>query len=203
MKDRVHSMLAGRYRLWYRRDLEVSNLIPLLTLPAAIDQANAVLERHDHLDTLTELEQDCLARMIRVKWIYKRLPQEPIRKPILAHVEEPGLVVDCGDTRLMALTLAADPGTVSVMVTGISFDQSADWQEITSESQLWGVLGLDPDSAHLIYTRSQHDSPWAVSWLEVGDNTTSHHLHDTSQCMTMLKDEHTKTFRFTRAWFYD
>lgn len=115
------------------------------------------------------------------------------------------MVVDCGDTRLMALGLQHEPATVSVLTTcrHQHNDKFVTWQEICCESELFALLGFDPDSAHLLYTSTPLDTPWAVSWLEVGDGTTSHHLHDTRACLDTLTHLDLGQFRFTPEWFRD
>lgn len=205
MQDRVQALLAGQYQMFYHYGIDTEELVPLLTLPEAISQANTVLDHCDDTAVMTELEQDCVARMVRVKWIYQHLPVEPIRKPILAHRERDSMVVDCGDTRLMALSLQAEPAAVSVLITcqHQHCEEFATWQEICCESELFALLGFDPGSAHLLYTSTPPGTPWAVSWLEVGDDTTSHHLHDTRACFDTLADLDLKQFRFAPEWFRD
>ena len=205
MQDRVKDLLAGQYQMFYHDRIDTAELVPVLTLPEAIAQANTVLDHCDDTAAMTELEQDCVARMVRVKWIYQHLPVEPIRKPILAHREQDSIVVDCGDTRLMALGLLAKPASVSVLTTcqHQHRDKFVTWQEICCESELFALLGFDPDSSHLLYTSTPPGTPWAVSWIEVGDGTTSHHLHDTRGCLAALANLDLTQFRFTLEWFRD
>jgi hypothetical protein len=205
MTDPVQLLLAPNYHMWYHPSIGVDQLSPVLTLSEAMYQANQLLEMSLDPRCLTDLQQECLARMVRVRWIYQNLSHTPIRKPVLAHLDRGQLVVDCGDTRLMALSLLSSLPKVSVLVTALP-DQRHEfigWQQITGQIQLFKLLDLDPRSAHLFYTRTDAGTPWAVSWLEIGDNSTSHHLHDTRLCVDMLCQELTAGFRFTDTWFYD
>ena len=205
MIDHVQRLLAPDYEMWYNSTVSIAQLVPVLTLPEAMCQANELLEMSPDLENLTDLQQDCVARMVRVRWIYQNLSRTPIRKPVLAHLDRGRLVVDCGDTRIMALSLLPSLPTVSILVTALSEQRHefAGWQQITSQTQLFDLLGFDPQSGHLIYTRTDAGTPWAVSWLELGDATTSHHLHDTELCIEQLRQELTAEFRFRLGWFYD
>lgn len=205
MQDRIQALSAGQYKMYYHGGIDTAKLIPGLTLPEAIAQANTVLDHCHDTTAMTELEQDCVARMVRVKWIYRHLPVEPIRKPILVHREQDSMIVDCGDTRLMALSLLAEPAAVSVLTTcwHQHCGHIVTWQEICCESELFALLGFDPDSTHILYTSTPPGTPWAVSWLEIGDASTSHHLHDTRGCLDTLTGLGLGQFRFTPEWFRD
>lgn len=203
MQDRIETMLAGGYRMFYLPEIDPLRLTPLLRLPVAMAQANEILSSCSDLDLLTELELDCLARMVRVKWIYQHIATDPVRKPILMHVEDNTMMVDCGDTRLMALDLMAVAPSISVLTTCLTqnSDEFATWQEITNESTLSQNLELDLESTHIQYTATDVGTAWAVSWLEIGDDSTSHHLHDTQKCLDLLGTHDLGKFQFTRAWF--
>lgn len=205
MQDRVEAMLVPDYVMFFLPDLDAAALTPGLTLREAMQHANAILNDLNDLDSLTDLEWDCLARMIRVRWIFKNLYQEPIRKPLLVHVEHDRLMVDCGDTRLMALSLLSRPPRVSALVTCSWADQYRfeTYQQIHSEHQLFETLAFDPKSAQLLWRRADPGAAWAISWLELGDHTTSHHLHDVQQCRLILESEYSTSFRFTEAWFHE
>jgi hypothetical protein len=205
MIDQVQLLLAPDYHMWYHPSIRTDHLSPVLSLTEAMYRANQLLEMSPDPRNLTDLQQDCVARMVRVRWIYHNLDRMPIRKPILAHLDRGRLIVDCGDTRLMALSLLPSLSTVSVLITARSDQRHefAGWQQITGQVQLFDLLDLDPQSAHLFYTRTDAGTPWAVSWLEIGDNSTNHHLHDTRLCIDMLCQELTAGFRFSSTWFYD
>lgn len=136
------------------------------------------------------------ARLVRVNWIYNRLAQEPIRKPILAHKEGDKIVVDCGDTRLMALRLHDTNSTVGVIITD-RVHQRGNWHgwiPITSDQELRKHTGFAVDAGILVRTRPIDH---ALEWLEIGDETTAHHLHDYDQRIRMMQRYlRTKDHRF-------
>lgn len=205
MQDRVAEMLSPDYVMFLLHDLDTAALTPALTLREAMQHANTILEHVTDLDSLDDLEWDCLARMIRVRWIFQNLDQEPIRKPLLVHVEHDRLMVDCGDTRLMALSLLRKSPRVSALITCTPTDQHRfeNSQQIHSEHQLFKTLAFDPSSAQLLWRRTDPGTAWAVSWLELGDHSTGHHLHSIEQCRRILESEYSTSFRFTLAWFHE
>jgi hypothetical protein len=147
------------------------------------------------------MKQDEAARLMRANWIYQRLGSEAIRKPILAHQENNQLIVDCGDTRLMALNLLLDPGTVSVVVV-VPISQAGEysnWRQIHTNRDLIRATGFGRDAG--IAVRVNTDG--RIEWLEIGDHTTAHHLHDVDQRVTMMQryiDTQSNTFEFSVDW---
>jgi hypothetical protein len=131
------------------------------------------------------MKQDEAARLMRANWIYQRLGTEPIRKPILVHQEQNQLVVDCGDTRLMALNLLLDPGTVSVVIVVpvAQAKEYADWRQIHTNRDLMRATGFGRGAGIALRT----GATGAIEWLEIGDHTTAHHLHDVDQRVSMLQ----------------
>jgi hypothetical protein len=64
-------------------------------------------------------------------------------------------------------------------------------------------VGLDTGSAAIYYTPADPDKNYAVSWLEVGDNSTATHLHDIRQKLNMMQqylDQQTDNFEFSISW---
>jgi hypothetical protein len=147
------------------------------------------------------MKQDEAARLMRANWIYQRLGTEPIRKPILTNLENNQMAVICGDTRLMALNLLLDPGTVGVVCTASidQADQFEDWVPVRTNQDLIDVTGFGA-SAHVIV---RPGTTRAVEWLEIGDHTTAHHLHDIGQRVAMMQryiDTQEDTFEFSVDW---
>lgn len=187
----------------YHSAWPVTQLRPVCTLDQCVEQTNNNLRLLGRdLNIWPSGDQDQAARLLWVNWIYQRLPVEPIRKPVLAHKEGGDLVVDCGDTRLMALNLLDDPGTVGVVVTDRK-DRTADWpgwQLIQTDQDLLHHTGFD-NHAEISLRVSPIDH--ALEWLEIGDQSTAHHLHDQNQRVRMMQaylNHQPTTLLFDRAW---
>jgi hypothetical protein len=78
-----------------------------------------------------------------------------------------------------------------------------DWIPITGDADLIGHVGLDIGSAAIYYTPADADKNYAVSWLEVGDNSTATHLHDINQKLNMMQqylDQQSSDFEFSISW---
>jgi len=204
--DQITHMLGDRYAMFYHVGMSVQELSPMQTLDKSIKIVNTYMKQHGrNLYSWEPGLQDEISRLVNVNWIYQKLPHEPIKKPILVHQENGKYLVDCGDTRLMALSLCSDPPQVSVVITTPceSADNFSDWIAITSDAELIGHLGLDPGSAAIYYTPAEEDKNYAVSWLEIGDNSTAMHLHDINQKLNMMQqhlDQQASDFEFSISW---
>jgi hypothetical protein len=204
--DQISNMLGERYAMFYRAGVNIQELSPQQTLDKSIETVNTYMKQHGR-DLLTWEPglQDEISRLVNVNWIYQKLPSEPIRKPILVHLENSKYQVDCGDTRLMALSLCPDPPRVSVVITTLceSAGNFLAWIAITSDAELIGQLGLDSGSASIYYTPAEEDKNYAVSWLEIGDNSTATHLHNIDQKLNMMQqylDRQASDFEFSISW---
>jgi hypothetical protein len=136
-----------------------------------------------------------------VNWIYQRLSQEPIRKPILVHLDHNDLVVDCGDTRLMALSLVAEPTAVAVVAVAEKDQQHwfQDWQPVLTNQDLVQLSKFSP-TAHVMVNV---DHSGKITWLEIGDQTTSHHLHNIDHRVALIQswiNYQASDFRFSKEW---
>lgn len=204
--DQITHMLGERYAMFYCASMSVQELSPLQTLDKSIETVNTYMKQQGrNLYAWEPGLQDEISRLVNVNWIYQKLPLEPIKKPILVHQENGKYLVDCGDTRLMALSLCSDPPQVSVVITTPceSAGEFLDWIAITSDAELIGHLGLDPESAAIYYTPTDADKNYAVSWLEIGDNSTATHLHDINQKLNMMQqylDQQAGDFEFSISW---
>ena len=199
-------MLGSRYAMFYHHSVPVARLCPQQTLEDSIEIVNNYMSVHGRDLTQWELGiQDEAARLVNVNWIYQRLGHEPIKKPILVHCEGSDLVVDCGDTRLMALNLCESQPLVSVLITVLMHEQHhyQDWVAVTSDRELIQLAGMDPGSANIYYTLANESSAHAVSWLEIGDVGTAHHLHSLDKKLEMLQrylDQQSDDFVFSVEW---
>jgi hypothetical protein len=204
--DQITNLLGKRYAMFYRAGMSVQELCPMQTLDKSIEIVNAHMKQHGrNLYAWEPGLQDEISRLVNVNWIYQKLPCEPIKKPILVYQQDRKYHVICGDTRLMALSLCSDPPQVSVVITTPcdSAGEFLDWIAITSDAELIGHLGLDPGSAAIYYTPAEEDKNYAVSWLEIGDNSTAMHLHDINQKLNMMQqhlDQQTSDFEFSISW---
>lgn len=190
--------------MWYHASISVKKLRPVWTFEQCIELVNKKLSDHgSELTAWPAYLQDEIARLMYANWIYQRLSVEPIRKPVLTHTEPQGLVVDCGDTRIMAL-LAHDPNaTVGVVCTAAETQASqfVDWTRIHNNQQLIAVSGFEPHAQVLV--RPAEQDHYAVSWLEIGDATTMHHLHSIDLRLRMIQiylDQQPRNYRFTADW---
>jgi len=192
--------------MFYHHAVPVSQLRPQQTLDDSIEIVNNYMHVHGRDLSLWELGlQDEAARLVNVNWIYQRLAHEPIKKPILVHCEGNDLVVDCGDTRLMALSLCKSQPLVSVLITVLTHQQHQyqDWIAVTSDVELIQCAGMDPGSTSIYYTPADESSTHAVTWLEIGDVSTAHHLHSLDSKLDMLQrylDQQRDDFVFSVEW---
>lgn len=187
MNSTIEQALGDRYLMFYHAQWPVDLLKPVCVLHQCVNAVNQCIKIHGKdLRQWTREQQDAVARLLWVNWIYQHLGAEPIRKPVLTHLEAGQHVVDCGDTRLMALNLLLDPGTVGVACT-VSVSQAnqfSDWVPVRTNQDLIEVSGFGDDATVLVRTGTDQ----AIEWLEIGDNTTAHHLHDVGQRVVMMQN---------------
>ncbi len=202
MELTIEQALGDRYLMFYNAAWPAEDLHPVCTLKQSVDTVNDCLRKHGkNLSSWSAAQQDEAARLLWVNWIYQRLGVEPIRKPILVHREQGKFLVDCGDTRLMALNLLIDPGEVSVVCTvpvshANDFD---DWTPIRNNQDLLRATGFRKD-AHVMIRPA---ADYAIDWLEVGDSTTAHHLHSVDQRVAMMQRylaQQPTDFEFSVDW---
>lgn len=203
MYHSIQQALGDRWIMMYHPAWPVEALQPLCTLDQCLEQTNRNLQQlGTNLCQWPAGDQDQAARLLWVNWIYNRLPLEPIRKPILAHREDDTLMVDCGDTRLMALNLLTDPGSVAVIVTDRK-DQIARWPawtRIQTDQDLLNHAGF-PQDAEVLFRFAGTDR--AIDWLEIGDKSTAHHLHDIDLRVKMMQNyvaQQASDFQFDSTW---
>lgn len=192
--------------MFYHPAQPVSQLRPVQNLYSSISTVNEHMQSHGRdLDLWPAHAQEEAARLLRVNWIYQQLDQEPVRKPVLIHEHDDQWIVDCGDTRIMALKLWSRAPSVAVIITVTSdlAHKYQGWSEILSDQDLVSQLKFDPDNYQIFYTPTDPGCNHAVSWFEIGDPSTGHHLHDVGQRLTMMQHyldlQHTQ-FHFSVAW---
>jgi len=202
MNSTIEQALGNQYLMFYHAQWPVDLLKPVCTLQQCADAVNHNIKVHGKdLDQWTYEQQDAVARLLWVNWIYQHLGVEPIRKPILTHLEAGQHVVDCGDTRLMALNLLLDPGTVGVACTVpvSQADQFSDWVPVHTNQDLIRVSGFDYNATVLVRPGRDH----AIEWLEIGDHTTAHHLHSVDLRVSMMQNylnQQSADFEFSVDW---
>jgi hypothetical protein len=202
MELTIEQALGHRWAMFYHSQWPVELLSPVCTLEQSVATVNHQLQLSRNLTTWNPADQDEAARLLWVNWIHQRLGNEPIRKPVLVHKYNNQLVVDCGDTRLMSVKLLSDPGSVSVIITVPKecSDQYADWQQIRTNQDLRQATGFGPNAVILL---RQATGDYAVEWLEIGDNTTAHHLHNVDQRVAMMQayiNQQANDFEFSTDW---
>jgi hypothetical protein len=203
----IQHALGDRFCMFLHLAFPAGDLVPVQTLSSSIDFVNRTLDtRGRQLQNWNTGEQDEIARLMWVNWISQRLPIEPIRKPILVHCAGDSLVVDCGDTRLMALTSTVPNATVAVLVScskNLAHKFSQSWLQIKSNQDLFTALQFDAVASTVCYRMCAEGSDHAIDWLEIGDQSTSHHLHDVSQRTNMMQhflNKQPADFEFDCTW---
>jgi hypothetical protein len=202
MELTIEQALGDQWAMFYHPQWPVEDLQPGFTLEQSVSTINQQLKTGRTVKAWPYAYQDEIARLLWVNWMYQRLGTEPIRKPVLVHEQDGKLLVNCGDTRLMSLKLLLDPGTVSVIVTVPlnQIDQYADWRQIHTNRDLIRATGFSRSAN--IFLRPATDN-YAIEWLEIGDHTTAHHLHDINQRIAMMQryvDTQPDTFEFSVDW---
>lgn len=197
----IEQALGNQWAMFYHPQWPVEDLQPVCTLEQSVRTVNQQLQSVRDVTQWKYAHQDEIARLLWVNWIYQRLGLEPIRKPVLVHKHNKQLVVDCGDTRLMSLNLLPAPGTVSVVVVlPISqVREYSNWRQIHTNRDLVRATGFGL-SANIAL---RVNNAGRIEWLEIGDHTTSHHLHDVDQRIAMMQryvDTQEDTFEFSIDW---
>jgi hypothetical protein len=189
--DTIQQLLGSNYCMFYHPGYPVAQLSPVQTLDRVIVTVNYCLQTQGRdLSVWHHGAQDEIARLLWVNWFYQQLAQEPIRKPILVHEDHSKLIVDCGDTRLMAVSLRDANAAVPVMITTRldQTDRYTDWIQIYCAADLISLLDFDQENCQIFYTPTQYGSSHAVSWLEISDPSTVHHLHDVGMRLNMMQN---------------
>jgi hypothetical protein len=204
MNDIIVDCLGHRWAMFYKHNISIDQLTSIQTLEQSISTVNQQLViTGQNLLTWSAGMQDEVARLMRVNWMYQNLQREPVRKPILTHYQNNKFLVDCGDTRLMSLRLHDSCSTVGVLVT-CALDELClfrDWTRIYNSQQLVEITGFDKQTYQVFATPAKD---WCFYWMEIGDHTTTHHLHDTMQRLDMIQNyinQQPTNFKFTKEWF--
>ena len=197
----IEQALSDKFCMFYKIEIDTMLLTPGQLLSTSLNHVNDCLRTQgSNIAEWVWGDQDEATRLVRVNWIYQNLHQEPIRKPILIdHLHR----VICGDTRLMALSLLKNLPTVNVvMICPIHMQYQYDhWIRIHNNQDLIKAANFKPDAQVLVDTNSD-----GISWLEIGDQSTAHHLHDHDTRVTMMTN-YLKTqpadFEITTQWCTD
>lgn len=206
--DLIEQALGTDFAMFYLTEYRSDQLISVVTLQQALDECNKNIDLYgfDMSKWQVYNEYNNGPRLVRVNWIYQNLNQEPIRKPFLVHRENNQFVVDCGDTRLMSLSLLDKPVNVDLLIT-CRIDQIEEYPSgirIFNSSQLIDTLNFDKASAVVLCnTVENRNQDYIINWIEVGDQTTAHHLHDDQHRAKLLQAylrDQGIDFRFSRDW---
>ena len=204
--DVIQQVLGDQYAMFYHDQISSDQLVAYQTLSQYIESVNRALkDRGRNLSTWPDWLQNRAAKLVRAHVIYQCLPVEPIRKPILIHQENNQFIVDCGDTRLIALNQLPQPIPVSVLLTCrvSAVDQYQHWTRIHNVADLSAATGLALNSDRVKATTTSPDLDYALSWIELGDYSTAHHLHDPQQRLDMMQtylDQQSENFQFNDNW---
>lgn len=199
----IADALGSTHGMWYHAQWPSQQLVPGCDLDTCLRRANDLLRMHGNaLHHLSAGDQDLMANLVRINWFCHQLTSEPIRKPILAHLYQGQLIVDCGDTRLMALSALGQCRPVKVIATApLKFSHEfVDWTLISNNQELLAAAQLPANSP--IYYRTQGHDP-IISWIEFALEDTAHHLHDVDQRLTMMQSylqHQNAAFQFDLTW---
>jgi hypothetical protein len=202
----ISQILGSNYAMFYHTGLPVYEFTPVQTLDHCVKISNNLLNLYGRDFSLWESRHhDTVARLMNANWICQRLAIEPIRKPILVHQQNNKFIIDCGDTRLMAVSAVKNPPKLSAVITVRSqqANQYADWIQVKTNQDLIRLCGFDPDQTGIFMTAADADLDWCIDWLEIGDRSTSHHLHDIDARIRMLQawvTDQPANFKFSVAW---
>jgi hypothetical protein len=192
--------------MFYHPAFPIAQLTPVQTLAGSCSVVNQALDSHgtDLLSWPAGL-QDEITRLLWVNQFYQNLNKEPIRKPLLIHRQQEQYIVDCGDTRLMTLQLNPEISTVSVVTTCTVSNavRYQDWQRITSDLDLIRLAQFDIDNTTILVTATQPGADYGLEWLEIGDQSTGHHLHSVDLRLAMMQnylDTQVSNFKFDTKW---
>lgn len=202
MSDIITECLGTRWAMFYVPEIPARDLVSSQTLEGSISTVNTALDQLGPNITSWEFGlKDEAGRLLWVNWIYQHLNQEPIKKPILTHYQDHRFYVDCGDTRLMSARLR-DPNVKVPMITTCALDQAKEfssWDQIHTSDDLRRLTNFSPDACVLATPAED----WCFYWLEIGDQTTEHHLHNLEQRAGMLTrylEQQPKIFKFSLDW---
>lgn len=206
MKQDIANALGTDYCMFYHPGLPKEKFIPIQTAQTCSNTVNYLMGKHGkNFLSWDSAHHDILGQLMRANWIYNRLITEPIRKPILVHRENDAFVVDCGDTRLMAVLACPDLSTLSALITvrASQNNQYHDWVPIKNNFDLIEILNFDPDNTNILFNLAEPDKDWCMSWFEIGDPSTQHHLHDDYTRVRLMQgwiNTQPDDFKFTPDW---
>jgi hypothetical protein len=190
----------------YYTVLPADQLTPVQTLNGSMDQVNQYINQHGrNILQWPNHAQNEIARLMWVNWIAGNLKVEPVRKPVLVHQVKDQLIVDCGDTRIMSATLHDKKTSLPVILTCRSDSASAyqSWTRILSNRQLFEILNFDHTNAKILVQHTSSNSDHAFSWMEISDNSTSHHWHNEDERLKVMQhhlEQQPNNFYFDMEW---
>lgn len=205
MQDVIKELLGTEYLMFYHPAIPTQDLVPGVTYNEIRSAVNLQIQQLGRRLNQWPAEQlDTIANLVRVNWIVQRLGIEPIRKPVLAHLDNQQLKLNCGDTRLMAVTAVSSTRRIQVVVTCVASDREyfKNWIPVTCSQDLMIVSGFNPRETTVLANASKNCN-YAIDWLEIGDSSTAHHLHDVNQRVRMMQnylDQQLDSFTFSESW---
>lgn len=204
--DCIQQVLEPDYAMFYTSKIMTNQLVPGSTFEQCRQAVNIALEQYGlQLQSWPDIYTNRVVKMVRAHVIFQNLTTEPIRKPLLIHQQNQQFFVDCGDTRLMALNQLRVPVAVSAVLT-CKLSQAADfkdWYRVYNVKDLSAYTGIALKSSKVKMSVTEPDENYRLTWLEIGDASTAHHLHDPQQRLQMMQnylDQQSVNFRFGPDW---
>ena len=206
MKHHIHEVLGQNYCMFFHPGLPINRFTPGQSLAQCVEISNHLIDLYGRDFTQWDpCHHDTVARIMNANWICQQLSVEPIRKPLLVHCAQDQLIVDCGDTRVMALSALENPPDLSAVIT-VRIDQAyqyTDWIPVQNNQDLIRLCNFDTGSASLLLTPADPGLDWCITWFEIGDLSTSHHLHNVASRVDMLQNwlnTQSNDFKFSAEW---
>ncbi len=206
MNQNIQDVLGCDFLMFYHPGLTITEFTPVQTLTQCVEISNHLLNLYGNdFSQWDSRHYDTIARIMNANWINQRLEVEPIRKPVLVHKEHNQLIVDCGDTRIMALTPLKYPPCLSAITT-VKVTQAHEYREwipVHTNEDLIRLTEFDPNSTTIALTPAEPGSDWCINWFEIGDYSTSVHLHNVNARVNMLQNwirTQSADFKFSPEW---
>jgi hypothetical protein len=105
----------------------------------------------------------------------------------------------------MAVSALNYPPALSAVITvrkELAHEYS-DWIPVYTNTDLIRLCGFDETSSVILFTLAEPGQNWCINWLEIGDHSTKHHLHNTNTAVNMLQQwlrDQADDFCFSTDW---
>lgn len=195
---------SENYSVFYST-VKLDQLCPTQTLTRTIELGNQYIDNFRSNSIIPDFAYNELARLIWLNWMYDHFKTNTIVKPILIHQHNNNFIVDCGDTRIMAMSLHNNFIDLPVLLTikNNFAQQFGKWLKIESNNQLFSLLDLDHLQSNLIIQKTKADDTHAWCWYDISTEINGQHWRNEPLRLKTLKNYLNtceKHFEFTENW---